>query len=64
MFGSWAERYEGIPGPLPEDIDVLVIGGPEREAVYDAANRAREIIGLEVDVLIRSEQPGDRKRRG
>jgi len=64
VFGSWAERYEGIPGPVPEDIDVLVIGRPQREAVYEAANRAREITGLEVDVLIRSERAWGSQEEG
>jgi len=26
IYGSWAARYEGIPGRPPHDIDVLVIG--------------------------------------
>ena len=26
LFGSWAERYQGTPGPYPNDVDVLVIG--------------------------------------
>lgn len=26
LFGSWAERYHGTPGPYPNDVDVLVIG--------------------------------------
>jgi DNA-binding Lrp family transcriptional regulator len=25
VFGSWAERYQGFPGPYPNDIDVLVV---------------------------------------
>jgi Winged helix-turn-helix DNA-binding len=26
LFGSWAQRYNGTPGPYPNDVDVLVIG--------------------------------------
>lgn len=26
IFGSWAERYRGTPGPYPNDVDVLVVG--------------------------------------
>lgn len=26
IFGSWAARYHGEPGPWPRDIDVLVVG--------------------------------------
>jgi Winged helix-turn-helix DNA-binding len=25
VFGSWAERYVGMPGPYPNDLDVLVV---------------------------------------
>lgn len=56
VFGSWAERYTGVPGLLPEDVDMLVIGSPDRDTVYEAAGRAREITGLEIDVLIRSHE--------
>lgn len=26
IFGSWAERYQGTPGPYPNDVDVLLVG--------------------------------------
>ena len=26
IFGSWAARYRGEPGPAPRDIDLLVVG--------------------------------------
>jgi hypothetical protein len=26
LFGSWAQRYQGTPGPYPNDVDVAVIG--------------------------------------
>jgi DNA-binding MarR family transcriptional regulator len=25
IFGSWAERYRGVPGPPPNDVDVAVV---------------------------------------
>jgi predicted nucleotidyltransferase len=37
IFGSWAARYTGHPGP-PNDIDVLVIGHTNRTDVFDAAD--------------------------
>ena len=37
IYGSWAARFEGEPGPTPNDIDVVVVGTPERDDVYDAA---------------------------
>ena len=30
IYGSWAARYEGTPGPAPNDVDVLVIGDVPR----------------------------------
>src|SRR5205814_314206 len=41
IFGSWAARYLQRPGPPPHDLDVLVVGRPTRESVYDAADRAQ-----------------------
>jgi DNA-binding transcriptional ArsR family regulator len=30
LFGSWAARYRGEPGEPPNDLDLLVVGTPER----------------------------------
>jgi len=54
VFGSWAERYAGRPGPTPGDIDVLLIGQPDRDQAYALAEEAGRIIGLEVSIVIRS----------
>ncbi|HZX99604.1 MAG TPA: ArsR family transcriptional regulator [Dermatophilaceae bacterium] len=40
IYGSWADRYHGTPGPPPNDVDVLVVGSVDRTDVYDAADRA------------------------
>jgi predicted nucleotidyltransferase len=40
IFGSWAARYHQHPGKPPRDLDVLVVGRPSRDEVYDAADRA------------------------
>ena len=40
LFGSWAARYAGQEGHPPADLDVLVIGTPDRDALDDAAQRA------------------------
>jgi len=40
LFGSWAARYAGQEGRPPADLDVLVIGAPDRDALDDAAQRA------------------------
>ncbi len=54
IFGSWAARYHQRPGKPPHDIDVLVIGQPSREDVYDAADRAQQRLGMPVNPVIRT----------
>lgn len=54
IFGSWAARFHEIPGTPPNDLDVLIIGAPDRDAVYDAADRAEQRLGLAVNPVIRS----------
>jgi len=53
IYGSWAARSSGEPGPAPHDIDVLVLGRPARTAVYGAAQRAEQRLGLEVNAATR-----------
>jgi hypothetical protein len=54
IYGSWAARYSGEPGPSPDDIDLLVIGRPDRDDVYAAAQRAQRRLGREVNVTQRT----------
>jgi hypothetical protein len=54
VYGSWAARHRGEPGPPPNDIDVLVIGRPDRDDVYAAARRAERRLGREVNVTQRT----------
>ena len=43
VFGSYAKRYDGAPGSVPKDIDVLVVTGDY--AAYDEALERIETIG-------------------
>ena len=54
---SWARRYEGEPGLPPGDIDLLVVGTPDVDVVYDVAEKASAQFGREVNptVLTRHE---------
>ena len=54
VFGSWAARHEGVAGPPPNDLDVLVVGEPERNAVYTAAERIERRILRPVHVTFRT----------
>jgi predicted nucleotidyltransferase len=56
LFGSWAARYAGEEGRAPADLDVLVIGRPDRDELDDAAQRAGTRVAREVNVTIRSPQ--------
>ena len=53
IYGSWAARYTGEQGTAPRDVDVLLIGTPNRDAVYEATRRAEERLGREVNATIR-----------
>lgn len=54
IYGSWAARYNDVPGPAPADVDILVIGEPSRPDIYDAADRAEQRVGFPVNVTISS----------
>jgi hypothetical protein len=54
LFGSWAARYLGEPGRTPNDIDVLVIGDVDLDAMHDAADSAERSIGMPVQATARS----------
>lgn len=54
VFGSWAARHAGERGVRPVgDIDLLVLGTPDRNALYDAVHSAERRLGREVQVTIR-----------
>lgn len=52
IFRSWAARYDGERGPVPHDVDVLVVGTPDRLAMYDAAHRAETRLGRPVNPTV------------
>lgn len=55
VYGSWAARSLGEPGPRPVgDIDVLVLGDPDRDRVYAGASEAEHRLGRPVQVTIRA----------
>ncbi|HZC41810.1 MAG TPA: winged helix-turn-helix domain-containing protein [Streptosporangiaceae bacterium] len=54
IFGSWAARYLERPGRTPNDLDVLVVGRPSRDDVYDAADRAKQRLGIPVNPVVRT----------
>jgi hypothetical protein len=54
IAGSWAARYLGDNGPFPHDIDIVLIGAPDRDEATDALESAMRPIGQDVQVVFRS----------
>ncbi len=52
IYGSFAARASGVVGPPPQDVDVLIIGTPEVEAVYAACERVEAKVGRAVNPAI------------
>jgi predicted nucleotidyltransferase len=54
IYGSWAARHEGQAGHRPVgDIDVLVLGEPDRDQLYAAFGTAEQRLARPVQVTIR-----------
>ena len=54
IYGSWAARHEGQAGQRPVgDIDVLILGEPDRDQLYAAISAAEERLGRPVQATIR-----------
>jgi hypothetical protein len=55
IIGSWAARWHGERGTRPVgDIDVLVLGHPDRDGVYSVAHEVGAAVGREIQVQIRA----------
>ncbi|MGH8829289.1 MAG: winged helix-turn-helix domain-containing protein, partial [Jiangellaceae bacterium] len=52
IYGSWAARYHGERGLPPNDVDVLIVGTPDRTAMHTAAARAEDRLGLPVNPVL------------
>ena len=50
IYGSWAARYTGTPGPVPNDVDVLVVGSADRDLLHDLAAAAEERLGRPINL--------------
>jgi len=52
--GSWAARYHGQAGAFPHDVDVIVVGKPNRDDVTEAVIEALRAVGHDGKVIFRS----------
>lgn len=50
IYGSWAARYLGEPGGIPNDVDVLVIGSTDRDDLDRLASAAEERLKRPVSI--------------
>jgi hypothetical protein len=50
IYGSWAARYLGEPGPVPGDVDVLVVGTADLDDLDEIARTAQNRLGRPVDI--------------
>lgn len=49
IFGSWAARYHGEPGPPPGDIDLLVVGTVDLDDLEERLTTARQVLRREIN---------------
>lgn len=64
IFGSWAARYHGEPGPPPNDIDLVVIGDLELDELYAACREAEAELRLDVNPVVRTRAEWRRRDGG
>lgn len=50
IYGSWAARYQGGSGPIPADVDVLVIGSPTLDDLDEVAEEAQRRLRRPVNI--------------
>jgi predicted nucleotidyltransferase len=61
LYGSFAARALRVAGAEPRDIDLMVVGAPDPDAVYDACTRVEEAVRRPVNptILTRAEVTAD-----
>lgn len=59
IHGSYAARFHGHPGHVPNDIDVLIIGTTPSFAAFEAAQQAQGRLKREVTIHVVTPQEWD-----
>ena len=54
IYGSFAERMPGVPGPPPQDVDVMIVGSPDIDAVHEACDTVQDAIGRPINPTVLS----------
>lgn len=50
IYGSWAARYQGAPGTVPGDVDVVVVGDADPDVLEDCAVAAESKLRRAVNI--------------
>jgi len=64
IYGSWASRYEGERGEAPGDIDLLVVGQPDRRALARLCRETSEELGFAVSPTVLARKDWERGATG
>jgi hypothetical protein len=64
ICGSWAARHQGVIGPEPADIEVLIVGDPDPDELFAAGERARSRLLRETNIRTVSAQSWSRAQSG
>jgi predicted nucleotidyltransferase len=64
IYGSWARRYHGEPGPLPQDVDLMVIGTADVAEIRTEADSASRKLGRDVNVTVLTPDEWDNSPTG
>lgn len=52
IYGSWAARATGTPGPPPADIDLIVVGSPDSDTLHHAMSEVETRLHREVNFIV------------
>ena len=52
VFGSWAARYTGEPGPAPRDVDLLIVGDASLRSVRRACKAIEGELRVEINPVV------------
>lgn len=64
IYGSWARRYHGEAGPLPQDVDLMVVGAADVAEMRAEADSASRKLGRDVNVTVLTPDEWDESGTG
>ena len=64
IYGSWASRYSGERGEAPGDIDLLILGRPDRRELARICREVGRELGFELNPTVLSKKDWDSDATG